>query len=894
MFEGELIPYININFSGGLNIKRMLLLILLVGLLAISSVSASDVANETNNLVSTNTIENQIDYNENLQLQSSEDVKTFDDLRNEINGLSDNGTLELYNDYKYNGSYYDGYSSITINQNNVTINGNGHTLNANGGGNIFKITGNNVVLKNLIFTKAHATYWGGNAVVAYQNSGLTVINSSFMDNYIGEGSGAAIYVNNCDDVTVINSSFINNVASLGGGGFGGGAIYARNSNVSVFNSSFINNTMSDDFGGGAISSVNLVDGCIFINNYAQWFFGGAVYDVDVVNNCVFINNSADNMAGAVYGADVVSNSVFVNNSAGSGGAIGGSKVIVNSTFVNNSASRGGAIYCAYKWKGDCPVVVVNSSFVNNSADYGGAISSYSVSNYANLIDVINSSFANNSAKNGGGAIYNKNNFSIMNSTFINNMAYNNEVVNSSVLKANNLANSMTYGGAVYNDGNLTVSKSSFIQNMADVGGAIYNAGNNSVVEVSEFVNNSAVDGGAISNVADNVSVLSSEFVNNTAKENGGAIMNNGTDFVAKNNTFKGNNATNGSDIYGDVYSVYLDSKDISMFFKDGTRFVAVLRDSQGNLLSNQTLIFTINGQSYDRSTDENGSASIALNLVSGTYNANVYFNGTSKYNSASKNVTIDIKSTINASNLVKMYQNDTQFYATFLNNNGSALANTTVRFNINGMFYKRTTDANGIARLAINLRPGNYTLTAINPINGEEKGFNVSVKSLIEASDLNKYYKNDSKFEAKVYNKDGSLAINKTVEFNVNGVFYKRDTNENGMVSLAINLRPGEYDITTIYDGLSMGNKVNVISTLETKDLSMNYQDGSKFSVKALDGQGKPLANQLVRFNVNGVFYNKTTGDDGVANLNINLMRGEYIITSIWNGYEVANEIKIS
>ena len=93
MFEGELIPYININFSGGLNIKRMLLLILLVGLLAISSVSASDVANETNNLVSTNTIENQIDYNENLQLQSSEDVKTFDDLRNEINGLSDNGKL---------------------------------------------------------------------------------------------------------------------------------------------------------------------------------------------------------------------------------------------------------------------------------------------------------------------------------------------------------------------------------------------------------------------------------------------------------------------------------------------------------------------------------------------------------------------------------------------------------------------------------------------------------------------------------------------------------------------------------------------------------------------------------------------------------------------------------
>ena len=340
--------------------------------------------------------------------------------------------------------------------------------------------------------------------------------------------------------------------------------------------------------------------------------------------------------------------------------------------------------------------------------------------------------------------------------------------------------------------------------------------------------------------------------------------------------------------------VNLNSSDIVMFYKDGTRFVGVLTDYKGNPIANQTLTFTINGRTYIKTTDVNGTASIALNLIPGTYNANVYFNGTKDYNSASVNVSVNIKSTIEGSDIVKIYQNGTQFFATFYGADGKTLANNTnVTFNINGVFYTRQTNENGTAKLTINLRPGNYTLTAINPVNNETKGFNVLVKSSIEANDLTKYYQNASKFEAKIYDKDGSLAINKTVEFNINGVVYKRDTDENGIARLAINLRPGNYTITTMYDGLSVGNNVNVLPTLETKDLSMKFQDGSKFSAITLDDQGKPLANQNVTFNVNGVFYNRTSNENGVANLNINLMPGEYIITSMWKGFETANKIKI-
>jgi hypothetical protein len=60
-----------------------------------------------------------------------------------------------------------------------------------------------------------------------------------------------------------------------------------------------------------------------------------------------------------------------------------------------------------------------------------------------------------------------------------------------------------------------------------------------------------------------------------------------------------------------------------------------------------------------------------------------------------------------------------------------------------------------------------------------------------------------------------------------------------------------------------------------------------------LDGQGKPYAGQAVTFNINGVFYNRTTGSDGIAKLNIRLMPGEYIITSEYNGAKISNTIKI-
>ena len=339
-------------------------------------------------------------------------------------------------------------------------------------------------------------------------------------------------------------------------------------------------------------------------------------------------------------------------------------------------------------------------------------------------------------------------------------------------------------------------------------------------------------------------------------------------------------------------NLYVD--DVVMIYHDGTRLVAKLTDYQGRPIVNDIIYFTINGKTYAKTTDDNGTVSMGLNLDSKVYTATVSYNESEVYSKISKNVTVTINPTVISEDLVKMYQNDTRFYVKFTDSTGKALTKTNVKFNIHGVFYTKKTDKDGVADLGIMLRPGEYILTAYNPVTGEEKGFNITVKSLIVQSDLTKYYLNASKFQATIYDKNGSLAVGKNVTFNINGVFYTKTTDSNGVVSLAINLRPGEYIITTMYEGLAVGNNIVVLPTLVTRDLNMTYGDGSNFTAQTLDGQGKPLANQNVTFNINGVFYNKVTNDNGVASLTMRLMSGKYIITSYWNDFQTGNTIIIS
>ena len=189
--------------------------------------------------------------------------------------------------------------------------------------------------------------------------------------------------------------------------------------------------------------------------------------------------------------------------------------------------------------------------------------------------------------------------------------------------------------------------------------------------------------------------------------------------------------------------VILTTDNVTMIYKDGSRLYATLLDSKANPVANATILFTINRITYNRTTDANGTASIAINLEYRVYNALI------SYENTFVNATVTVKSSIIGNDLVKMWMNGTQFYASFLGKGATPLANTNVTFNINGVFYTHQTNESSIARLNINLDPNTYILTAYNPFSGEQRGPDVLVKPLIETSDLTKYYNNASNLKLK-------------------------------------------------------------------------------------------------------------------------------------------------
>ena len=344
-------------------------------------------------------------------------------------------------------------------------------------------------------------------------------------------------------------------------------------------------------------------------------------------------------------------------------------------------------------------------------------------------------------------------------------------------------------------------------------------------------------------------------------------------------------------------NVSIDINDFEMYYKNGTKLTGKLLDNNSNPIINQTVSITINGILYNRTTDGNGTFKMNINLDPNVYNFTVAYKGSDIYNSAFKNAKVTVLSVIESYDLVKYYKNESQYYATFLDKQGNPVANnTTVTFNINGVFYTRYTNENGTAKLNINLIPANYIITSIHP-NGEKKGRNITVLSTILSKDLVKYYKNESQYYATFLDKQGNpVANNTTVTFNINGVFYTRYTNENGTAKLNINLIPANYIITSIHpDGLQRGNNIFVNKTLITYDISQpcNKTGTTTFNAEVLDGQGRPLSNASVTFLIAGKVLTKITDEKGIAFINIKAYPGVYTITTTYNGYSVGKTLEI-
>ena len=335
---------------------------------------------------------------------------------------------------------------------------------------------------------------------------------------------------------------------------------------------------------------------------------------------------------------------------------------------------------------------------------------------------------------------------------------------------------------------------------------------------------------------------------------------NGTDIPIENST-EGDNETN-------ITSPIV-AEDLEMFYKNGTRYEVTIIDSNGNPLANQTVTITINGIDYTRITNENGIASLAINLNPGIYTVTATFNGTSI------NSTITVLSTLTSDNVIKYYKNGTQYYVTVVDGQGNPIANQKVYLNINGVIYERITNENGTAKLNINLNPGNYIITVTGP-NGEMKSNNITVLSKLVSKDLTKEFNKSATYNVTVLDDNGNPVANQTVSLNVNGVIYERVTDENGVARLNINLLPGNYIITATCGNSVTSNKITVNKMpTSVKVTSTTINKNGRLEV-TVTSNGKPIAGERVYFVYNDIAYYSISDENGVASIGIGLPEGKY------------------
>ncbi|MDO5824633.1 Ig-like domain-containing protein, partial [Methanobrevibacter sp.] len=278
------------------------------------------------------------------------------------------------------------------------------------------------------------------------------------------------------------------------------------------------------------------------------------------------------------------------------------------------------------------------------------------------------------------------------------------------------------------------------------------------------------------------------------------------------------------------------------------------------------------------------------NNLSTNSTSNYLRNGTSGSNSSSlennSSQTIDVSKTVTSNDVTKYYKGSKQYQATFLDGKGNPLAKTNVKITVNGVTYTKMTNANGVASLAINLKPGTYEIISENPITGYKLINTIKVLSTITASDITKVYTDGRLFYATFLKSDGKPLANKNVKFKINGKTYTKKTNGKGVASLSMtSLKTGTYKIISYnVDGLTKTNTVKVIRKTSSKLITGTYtflkSDKKVVKVTLHNGLGyAPGSGKVIKFTINGKTYSAKTNNAGVASLTLPYLKeGTYTV----------------
>ena len=151
-------------------------------------------------------------------------------------------------------------------------------------------------------------------------------------------------------------------------------------------------------------------------------------------------------------------------------------------------------------------------------------------------------------------------------------------------------------------------------------------------------------------------------------------------------------------------------------------------------------------------------------------------------------------------------------------------------------------------------------------------------------------------FKVTLKDSEGTLLANKAVQIGFNGKIYDKETDENGVAQLQINLGyKGDYTFAICFLGDEKYNgsfavcKIHVDPQKATLTVpNKSYAASAKtktLTATFKSAKGNLIANKKVTFTVNGKTYQATTNDKGVATVKVSLnKKGTYNFTVKYGG----------
>ena len=242
-----------------------------------------------------------------------------------------------------------------------------------------------------------------------------------------------------------------------------------------------------------------------------------------------------------------------------------------------------------------------------------------------------------------------------------------------------------------------------------------------------------------------------------------------------------------------------------------TGVVAVLKDSNGNVIGNKEVSLKFDSTTYSVNTTADGKIIIPAKVNAGSYQLTITSAAEGKYNENSTSLKVKVvKPIAGGKNYSVYYGNTIKYKVRIFNVNGKAVgAGKVVTFKVNGKSKNVKTDKNGYATYSAKLKAGTYTITA--KYSGNEVSNKLTFKPTVIAKNIAKKKAKTIKFSAKLVNKNGKILKNKKITFKVASKKYTAKTNNKGVATISIkNLKVGKYTVTSSYSGCSVKNTIQI------------------------------------------------------------------------------------